>query len=69
MKGVNKDKVIDDLLLLVAKKNKQIKGLQETINYAVDGIIALSSCWQNKKVKKSIIKNDIQAIKQVLEGK
>lgn len=30
-KHLNKDKVIDDLLLLVAKKNKQIKELETEI--------------------------------------
>ena len=68
MRGINKDKVIDDLLLLVAEKNRQIKGIQETINYAIDGIEALSPHWQDKRFRKDSVKKDIQAIKQTLEG-
>ncbi len=72
--NVNKDKVIDDLLLLVANKNKQIKGIQETINYAIGGINALTPWWQDEhnaitlEVAKSIIIKDILAIKETLEN-
>ena len=31
-KTINKDKAIDDLLLLVAKKNKRIKELEKALN-------------------------------------
>lgn len=33
---INKDKVVDDLLLLVAKKNKRIKELEDTIGELYD---------------------------------
>jgi len=32
-KRINKDKVIDDLLLLIAKKNKRIIELEQAINH------------------------------------
>ena len=53
-KVLNKDKAIDDLLLLVSKKNKRIKKYEDAIKYALGcGIMTETVCKQFENALKA----------------
>lgn len=56
------DTIEEEVTKINEELKAQIKGLEETVNLAIDGIDALSNNWPDEQIKK-----DVMAIKETLK--